>query len=60
MHRHRLGRRHHRRQHGLVPAGDAATVTVVDRQGHAALETNFGNGAQISVFLRTFANAGAP
>ena len=31
----------------LARAG--ASVTVVDRQGHAALETSFGNGAQISV-----------
>ncbi|TXH40019.1 MAG: D-amino acid dehydrogenase [Burkholderiaceae bacterium] len=37
------------------------TVTVVDRQGHAALETSFGNGAQISVcFCEPWANAGAP
>jgi len=36
-------------------------VTVVDRQRDAALETSFGNGAQISVsFCEPWANAGAP
>lgn len=36
-------------------------VTVVDRQGDAALETSFANGAQISVcFCEPWANAGAP
>ncbi len=36
-------------------------VTVVDRQGDAALETSFANGAQISVsFCEPWANAQAP
>ncbi|MGE8354786.1 MAG: FAD-dependent oxidoreductase, partial [Microvirgula sp.] len=36
-------------------------VVVIDRQGDAALETSFANGAQISVsFCEPWANAGAP
>lgn len=42
-------------------AEEGHEVTVVDRQPDAALETSFGNGAQISVsFCEPWANAGAP
>jgi D-amino-acid dehydrogenase len=42
-------------------AEEGHEVTVVDRQADAALETSFGNGAQISVsFCEPWANAGAP
>jgi D-amino-acid dehydrogenase len=56
-----LGRRHHRRQHRLASAERGHEVIVVDRQPDAALETSFGNAAQISVsYCEPWANKDAP